>query len=41
MEPIVIILEEFSTDVAGPPTRPPQKKVGIVGPSALPPRNVS
>ena len=40
-EPVVIILQEFSSDVARPLAPPPKKKVDIVGPSALPPRNVS
>ena len=38
---VVIILQEFSTDVARPAAPPPQKKVDIVGPSAPLPRNVS
>ena len=40
-EPVVIISQEFSTDVSRPPSPPPQKKVEIIGPSAPPPRNVS
>ena len=41
VEPIVIIFEEFSTNVDDLPTPPLQTLADIARPSALPPRNVS
>ena len=40
VEPVVIILQEFLTNVVGPPTPPPQKVVDQAGPSAPPFGNV-